>query len=420
MATKLLENLIGLAREKGASDLHLDAGISPHLRVRGDLERIGDPISVHALEDLVRDLLGRQWDDFLIQKSSDFSKTLGGVRCRFNVFQSVRGLSLSVRLLSSFRGGFKEFNLHPDLKRILNAETGLVLISGATGSGKSTTLAAFIEEINTVKRANIITVEKPIEYYFHNRQSLIRQREVPKHSPTFEQALMDSMREDPDVLVIGEMREAEVMRLTVNAAETGHLVFGTLHSSNCAEALTRLCASFPSEIQSTVRAQVADCLVAVICQRMHFIPAQNRVVPWLEILVANSAVKNCIRNGNFGHILSCIQTGAEDGMYTFERYKLWIDQKRDWFNPSTSPILRAESDDPIELESLRSARYSTRHLTSDATTAPFNSPARRKGLIERGAREQHPHDEGRIEIGGNYADLEALARKIAGEDGDTE
>jgi twitching motility protein PilT len=145
-----------------------------------------------------------------------------------------------------------------------------VIVSGPTGSGKSTTLAALIEEINSARARHIVTLESPLEYLFTNRRSYIRQREIPAHAPSFEQGIVDALRENPDVLVIGEMRTPEVMRLTLDAAETGHLVLATMHSASCAEALSRLCMSFPAEIQPSIRAQLADCLVGVICQRLEF------------------------------------------------------------------------------------------------------------------------------------------------------
>jgi twitching motility protein PilT len=394
----MIETLVRIGKEKGASDLHLDAGSSPVFRVRGELLRIGEPVTGAQLEAEAQALLGRGWDRFMEQKSVDLSKTISGVRCRFNVFQTVRGVSFAIRLLSSFRGSIRDCNLHPDLKRLIQAETGLVIVSGPTGSGKSTTLAALIEELNGSDRLNIITIEKPIEYYDPSRQSFIRQREIPRHSPSFEQAIMDSMREDPDVLVIGEMREPEVMRLTLNAAETGHLVLATMHSSTCAEAISRLCMSFPAEIQPSIRSQIADCLVAVVCQRLHYLPHLQIRVPVLEILTASSAVKGSIRAGNFSQLISCLQTGAEDGMFSFERYRTWMDQKKDWVKPSQATPHSLEPTSSPELETIPEKRI---------------PPVKRgnTGLIERASIPASS----RIEINPHEDDLEALARQIAGD-----
>lgn len=258
-------------RELGASDLHIEADTAPVARIRGQLSAIGPGVSGSALDQTARELLGHEgWPQFLARGSADLSRTVAGVRCRINIFQTVRGVAMAVRLLTSFQNNLRSCNLHPELKRLTEATTGLVVLSGPTGSGKSTTLAALVEEINTAGARNIIAIESPIEYVFTNRRSFIRQREIPTHSPSYEQALVDALRENPDVLVIGEMRTPEVMRLTLNAAETGHLVIATMHSATCAEALTRICMSFPADIQGSIRAQLADCFVGLVCQRLDF------------------------------------------------------------------------------------------------------------------------------------------------------
>jgi len=164
---------------------------------------------------------------------------------------------------------------------------------------------------------NIVTLESPLEYIFANRRSFIRQREIPTHSPSFEQGIIDALRENPDVLVISEMRTPEVMRLTLNAAETGHLVLATIHSANCAEALSRLCMSFPSDIQASIRAQLADCLVGVSCQRLDFLSAHRLRVPRCEILLPSSGAKGTIRMGNFSQLANVLQAGGG-------RRKTWI------------------------------------------------------------------------------------------------
>ncbi|MGK5087482.1 ATPase, T2SS/T4P/T4SS family [Bdellovibrionota bacterium FG-2] len=265
----ILKDWVRIAKDRNASDLLLEAGTPLLLRVRGDLVPVGESISAETLLQSTKEFIGASaWTEYLERRSVDLSRTIHGTRCRLNVFRTVRGTSLAIRLLSSFQNNIRDCNLHPDLKKLIDAKTGLILISGPTGSGKTTTLAACIEEINRTQRKHILAVESPIEYFFSNRQSYIRQREVPTHTPSFEQALLDAMRDNPDVLVIGEMRTPDVMRLTLNAAETGHLVLATLHSSTCAEALSRICLSFPSEIQASIRAQLADCLNAVVCQRL--------------------------------------------------------------------------------------------------------------------------------------------------------
>ncbi len=386
---KSLESLIQFGKERGASDLHLEAGQPAVFRVRGELVRVGEPFLGEDLEDMARAQIGRRWDEFLNQLSADLSKTISGVRCRFNIFYTVRGLSFAIRLLSSFRGSIRDCNLHPDLKKLVQRDTGLLIISGPTGSGKSTTLAALIEELNSSEQQHILTIEKPIEYYYPSRQSFIRQREIPRHSPSFEQAIIDSMREDPDVLVIGEIREPEVMRLTLNAAETGHLVLATMHSSTCAEAISRLCMSFPAEMQPSIRNQIADCLIGVVCQRLHYHPQLQLRIPALEIMTASTSVKSSIRSGNFSQLISCMQTGGDDGMFTFERYRNWIDQKKDWVKPAQATPLQDVSE-----ESTQSGPPKPKASTKAAT----------------GTKSE------RIEIQTADDDLERLAKQIAGDE----
>jgi twitching motility protein PilT len=338
-----VQEWIRKCRELGASDLHIEADTAPVARVRGQLLPIGPSVAGALLLQTARELLGGEgWQQFLARGSADLSRTLAGVRCRINIFQTVRGVAMALRLLSSFQNNLRSCNLHPDLKRLTEVTTGLVVVSGPTGSGKSTTLAALVEEINTSSARNIIAIESPIEYVFSNRRSFIRQREIPTHSPNYEQALIDALRENPDVLVIGEMRTPEVMRLTLNAAETGHLVIATMHSATCAEALTRLCMSFPADLQGSIRAQLADCFVGVVCQRLDFLSEFRLRVPVCEILLPSAAAKGTIRGGQFSQVATVLQTGGEAGMWNFERYQRWVAQKKDWVLPTLAPPLPAE------------------------------------------------------------------------------
>jgi twitching motility protein PilT len=335
-----IQDWIRKGREIGASDLHIEADTPLVARVRGSLAPMGAAIPGATLTSMTRELLGNEaWAQFLNRGSADLSRTLAGVRCRLNIFQTVRGVAMAVRLLTSFQSSLRSCNLHPDLRRLTEPRTGLVVISGPTGSGKSTTMAALIEEINTSSARHIISVESPIEHIFTNRRSFIRQREVPTHSPSFEQALVDALRENPDVLVIGEMRTPEVMRLTLSAAETGHLVIATMHSASCAEALSRICMSFPADIQGSIRAQLADCFVGIVAQRLDFLSEQKLRVPICEILLPSAASKGTIRGGQFSQIANVLQSGGEAGMWNFERYQRWVEQKKDWALPTLAPPL---------------------------------------------------------------------------------
>ena len=330
-----LDALVSLAASNGASDLHLEAGLPAALRIRGTLRTTGDPIPGSALLEMARRVIGEEdWPRFLEQRSYDCSRSFHGVRCRINILQTARGVGFAIRLLASFTASIEKLNLHPDFKKLVAASHGLILVSGATGSGKSSTLAALIQEINLTETRHIVTIESPIEYTFRPRRAYIRQREVGRDTPSFEQALIDSLREDPDVLMVGEMRDPETMRLTLSASETGHLVMATVHSSTCAEALQRVVSAFPAEIQSSVAAQLADCMLAVISQRLHFRPELNIRVPECEILVPTHAVKNFIRTRDFFKITSSLETGAEHGMWTLQRYRAWLDSRKNWYIPA--------------------------------------------------------------------------------------
>src|SRR2546421_2923248 len=333
-----LESLVSLAQSNGASDLHLEAGLPAALRIRGALRTTGEPIPAKLLGEMAHAVIGEEeWGRFLERRSIDLSRTMGGVRCRINILQSSRGIGFAIRLLAAFQATIEKLNLHPDLKKLIVPTNGLILVSGPTGSGKSSTLAALLQEINLAEARHIVTIESPIEYTFNPRRSYIRQREVGRDTPSFDQALLDALREDPDVLMVGEMRDPDTMRLTLNAAETGHLVLATVHSSTCVEALQRVVSAFPAEIQSSVASQIADCLVAVISQRLRFRSDLNIRVPECEILMATHAVKNFIRNRDFFKIVSSLETGAEHGMWSFQRYRSWVDSRTNWYIPGKSP-----------------------------------------------------------------------------------
>jgi twitching motility protein PilT len=336
----LLDSLIEGAAGGGASDLHLEAGMPPAMRIRGTLRIAGEPVAPKILTEAARELLSaEQWPVFLERRSFDLSRMICGVRCRINIFQTARGTGLAIRLLSAFQATVEKLNLHPDLKKLVKNTHGLILVSGPTGCGKSSTLAALIQEINLTETRHVITVESPIEYSFRSRRAFIRQREVGRDTPSFEQALLDALREDPDVLMVGEMRDPETMRLTLSASETGHLVLATVHSSTCAEALQRVASAFPAEIQGAVCAQLADCLVAVVSQRLRFREDLNIRVPECEILMATHAVKNFIRSREFFKIITALETGADHGMWSFQRYAKWLESRTSFFAPGQNSEL---------------------------------------------------------------------------------
>jgi twitching motility protein PilT len=385
-----LDSLIATAQQEGASDLHLEPGLPAALRVRGALRTFGEPLPARPLFEFAKDLIGNdQWEHFIVRRSFDTSKTIHGVRCRINVLHTSRGVGLAIRLLASFQATLEKLNLHPDLRKFVAHTNGLIIVSGPTGSGKSSTLAALIQDINVTEARHIVTIESPIEYIYRPRLAYIRQRDVGRDTPSYEQGLLDALREDPDVLMVGEMREPETMRLTLNASETGHLVLTTLHSATCAEALARIVNAFPAEMQNSVRAQLADCLLAVICQRLRYRPELKIRVPECEIMISTMAVKNFIRTGDFFKIISAMETGADHGMWTFARYQTWLAGKKNWYVPAP--------DDKPDSEPAQPAAPPA--VTPPSVSGPKTKPA-------------PPTDKHRIEIEPTEGGLGELIKKF--------
>ena len=331
-----IETLIESARDQGASDVHLEGGLPATFRIRGSLKVQGEPLPPAVLTALARELLGDEWSGFINRGSADLAHRLAGQRCRINVLRSSRGVGFAIRLLTSSQATLKSLNLHPDLVRLVQPTHGLVLVCGPTGGGKTSTLAALLQEINLREARHIITIESPVEYALPPRRSFIRQREVGRDTPSFEQALLDSLREDPDVLMVGELRDPEVMRLTLAAAETGHLVLATMHSSSVAEALQRLVGAFAPEVQQSMCAQLADVLVGAVAQRLHFHEAQRLLVPECEVLMAGTPTRTLIRAGHFFKLASALESGASEGNFTFARYGDWRARKTDFVHPSAT------------------------------------------------------------------------------------
>jgi|SRR5271165_4698627 len=405
----LFDEWIEQAYAAGASDLHLEAGTPVVVRIRGELQTVGQSVAGDTLAQVSRNLMGEEgWAQFAARGSADLSASTGGIRCRINFFQTLRGMAAAIRLLTPAIKDLRACNLHPEFRKLLDASTGLIIVSGPTGSGKSTTLAAFIEEINATRARHIVTLESPIEYLFANRHSFIRQREVPIHSPTFEQGITDALRENPDVLVISEMRTPEVMRLTLDAAETGHLVLATMHSSTCAEALTRVCMSFAADVQASVRAQLADSLVAVSCQRLEYLTAHRLLVPRCELLLPTSGAKGTIRAGNLSQIANILQSSGEEGMWTFERYQRWMDQVTEWVRPPPAAALRKAAEVPMT----RSASSVRAPKPSSAGSMPAAPQPPRTAASPSAARARTsapgPAEEV-IEVPAEEMDLAALA-----------
>jgi len=354
-------------KKREASDLHLEPGLAPSARIQGELKPLGsEPVRPEETLRIAQDLLSEtEWAEFQERRSSDLSLILANVRCRVHIMKTHRGVGLAIRLLSSFQPSLERLNLHPDLAGLVKLPNGLIVVTGPTGSGKSSTLAALLYEISTKQSLHIVTIESPIEYPILPRRSFIRQREVGLDTPSFDRALLDALRQDPDVIMVGEMRERETIRLTLNAAETGQLVLTTLHAANAAEAVHRIVAAFPPEIQGAVRNQLAGCLIAVVAQRLRFKSDFGIRVPVCEILRTAHATRNMIRQGQFFKLESAIETGRAEGCWTFRRYQQWLDGRTEFYVPKNS-----ETIDPDLKGERNSVKPGPLAEETDPSTAP--------------------------------------------------
>ena len=351
---KQFSELILTSVQEGFSDLHI-TGNQPLVFRKNGIIHTDKAVrwSYPEVDRLVKELLSPIQLQILRNRwSVDFAFTLQHVRIRMNIFNTVRGLSLAVRLLPGTVPTIGMLNLHPSLQQIGELKTGLVLICGTTGSGKTTTIAAILEEINRNRSAHIITIEDPVEYRFVSKQSFIEQREVGTHVPTFRQGLIDVLREDPDVIVVGELRESETIRLTLSAAESGHLVIASIHAAQAEDAIYRICNSFPLEAQDEIRFQFASALSWVVIQQLLYVERLRFRVPLLSILRGTQSVKGIIRENRLPQIENAMHTGKRDGMFTKERY---LDE---FLNPKETFVLPIQSFRPAP-ESVPDAGYTS-------------------------------------------------------------
>lgn len=316
------QNIIVNAIKDSVSDVYLTGGHPMVRRKHGAIQFHPDVRwTHHEIDDLVRKLLNpKQLSMFQQRKSLDYAISVGGARLRINFFTTARGISLAIRVLPGHIPTLDELNLHPSLHEISKLKSGLVLTCGATGVGKSTTVASIINDINNTRQAHIVTLENPIEYRFSSGKSFIQQRELGPHMPSFAQGLLDVLRENPDVIVVGELREAETMQLTLNAAESGHLVIATLHASNPEEAIYRMCNAVPIESQNEIRYQLASTLTWLITQQLVYMEKVKYRIPLLSIVRGTQSVRNIIRENKLPQLNSAIQMGKNEGMFTMERY----------------------------------------------------------------------------------------------------
>jgi twitching motility protein PilT len=316
-----LDDLLKLTKQHNASDLHLTSGSPPYLRIHGEMLRLNyKSVSAEVCQGLIFEILTeRQRESFQENMELDFSHSVRGLgRFRVNVFMQRNGLGAVFRLIPENIQTISELGLPDQILDLIDVSEGLVLVTGPTGSGKSTTLASIIHTINERERAHIITIEDPIEFVHNNKQSLINQREVSSHTHSFSNALRAALREDPDIILVGEMRDLETMSLALTAAETGHLVFATLHTNSAVKTVDRIIDVFPEGQQGQIRSMLSESLRGIVAQAL--LPradGKGRAVI-AEILFNVPAVANLIREGKGYQIASVMQTGRAHGMLTFE------------------------------------------------------------------------------------------------------
>ena len=313
--------LIRQAIEEGASDVHLRSSSPPRLRIDGDLFQVrGFTPSEDTMWRFFQGMLNQdQIQCFERCKELDFSFSLIGVcRMRINLFIERGDFRAAVRIIPENIPSMEEIQLPEPCQRLVRLGRGLVLVTGPTGSGKSTTLAAMINHINATRRCHILTIEDPIEYHYEDKRALVSQRELDVDTRTLPAALRHSFRQDPDVVLLGEMRDAETMTTAITLAETGHLTFSTLHTSNCTQTITRIIDSFPPHQHDQIRAQLSLSLEAVISQRLLKVKGRRGRVAAREVMICNRAIRNLIREGKYNQIYSAIQTGTEEGMVTLD------------------------------------------------------------------------------------------------------
>ena len=320
-----IDQFLKVLVEQGGSDLHLTTGAPPIMRVHGHMQRIKfRDLSNKDMESLVYEIMEEEWRmRFLDQLDYDFAYEIEGLaRFRVNVFWQKKGLGAVMRTIPSKILSAKQLGLPDAVTKFCMLTKGLVLVTGPTGSGKSTTLAAMVDLINDTRPDHILTIEDPIEFVHQNKKCLINQREVSTNTKSFANALKAALREDPDVILVGEMRNRETIELGITAAETGHLVFGTLHTSSAPKTVDRIVDVFPADQQEQIRAMLAESLKGVVAQVLLKTKDGKGRRAAMEIMVGTSAISNLIRENKIHQVPSIIQTGKKDGMQLLDQHIL--------------------------------------------------------------------------------------------------
>ena len=317
-----INELLEYSMKSGASDLHLSVGSIPMVRIHGIMNKLKLPkMDENTMKAIKKDILNENQQRIFEEKLEiDFSYALKNLgRFRVNFFKQINGLSAVFRTIPASIKNSEELGIAPIVNQLAMKEKGLVLLTGPTGSGKSTTLAAMIDHINENKACHIITIEDPVEYFHTSKTSMINQRELGQSTHSFANALKSALREDPDVILVGEMRDVETIQLALTAAETGHIVLSTLHTSSAVKTIDRIIDVFPSGKKAHIRSMLSESLLAVIAQKLLQTRNQDGRVPACEIMVANSAIRNLIREDKIYQIPTIIQAGAQEGMHTLDQ-----------------------------------------------------------------------------------------------------
>lgn len=320
-----IDALFKMLKDQGASDLHLSSGSPPIFRLHGEMARQNfKPLTHDELMAILFEILtDKQKADFQERHDLDFAYALPGLaRFRGNYMMTHRGIAAVFRIIPSKILSADDLGLPEGVRRMTQFKKGLVLVTGPTGSGKSTTLAAMIDLINATRKEHILTLEDPLEFIHENKMSLLNQRQIGEHSMTFTAALRAALREDPDVILVGEMRDLETIGLAMSAAETGHLVFGTLHTNSASKTIDRIIDVFPTDQQEQTRAMLSESLKGVVCQQLLKTADGKGRVAALEIMLGTPAIGNLIREGKTFQIPSIIQTAKRDGMQLMDQHLL--------------------------------------------------------------------------------------------------